>query len=175
MPCTKKVQGFLTPHIAISLFLSFCFARSLYLFQTYPKHKGRWRNYPSPPFHFKVWFYFAEDFFLPITVVATTPKPLTNSRATQSHIILLSPVGGLSLGLSPPGGVGMVSQTAVTVVSAVTVIFSWAAFSTPPTLQALNCLPEGAVKVQAGSSYSPETPVASAIVPVPPLAAKDTV
>ena len=67
------------------------------------------------------------------------------------------------------------SQTAVTVVLAVTVILSPAAFSTPPTLQALNCLPSGAVKPFAGSVYSPEIPVTSAIVPVPPLAAKETV
>ena len=38
---------------------------------------------------FKVWFYFAEDFFLPITVVATTPAPLTNSRATQIQLFVL--------------------------------------------------------------------------------------
>ena len=67
------------------------------------------------------------------------------------------------------------SQTAVTVVLAVTIILSPAAFSTPPTLQALNCLPAGAVKPFAGRVYSPEISVTSAIVPVPPLAAKDTV
>ena len=67
------------------------------------------------------------------------------------------------------------SQTAVTVVLAVTVILSPTAFSTPPTLQALNCLPAGAVKPFAGSVYSPEISVTSAIVPVPPFASKLTV
>ena len=43
------------------------------------------------------------------------------------------------------------------------------------TLQALNCLPAGAVKSQAGRTYSPASPVASAIVPVPPFASNVTV
>ena len=66
------------------------------------------------------------------------------------------------------------THTAVTVVSAVTVIFSPAAFSSPFTLQHLNCLPDGAVKAHAGRVYSPEVGTA-AMVPLPPPAAKDTV
>ena len=69
----------------------------------------------------------------------------------------------------------MYSQTAFKVVFSVTVMVAPAAFSVPLTLQPLNCLPSGAVKPFAGRVYSPKTPVTSAIVPVPPLAAKVTV
>lgn len=46
----------------------------------------------------------------------------------------------------------IVNAAAGTVVFAFTVMVSPAAFSTPPTLQALNCLPLGAVKPQTGST-----------------------
>ena len=123
---------------------------------------------------------------------ARVMPPLTTSHlsntlpvgAAPAVRVTVVPIVALVIGVPaptdavPPVTVTLYSiafQTAVTVVLAVTVILSPAAFSTPPTLQALNCLPAGAVKPFAGSVYSPEIPVTSAIVPVPPLAAKDTV
>ena len=71
---------------------------------------------------------------------------------------------------------GIGSQIAYSLVSAETVMLV-PVITVPLALvaQPLNCLFAGAVKVQAGSVYSPETPVTSAIVPVPPFALKLTV